>query len=328
MFGGAGYVGKAVSVHLKEEFEVVVADIRHPDDLRGINFEQCDVRDTGQVKGVLENASAALYFSVVQIPQIITERRLGYEVNVLGFQNVCEVALGSASVKGVLLSGTWHVFGEAGLEGAIEERQGFQPDRVEERARTYALCKIVQESIARLYDEIGAPMGKTFAVIRMGTVLGEGMPAATAASTFIKNGIEDKPLTPFSNSLHRPMLFVDIQDVCKAYAVYLGKILRGEIPSSEQSRINVVNVSWPVPLSILDLAEIVRDVVKEKTGGKVTPRIMIKDTGIPASFTEADKTKFKLDQARASSFLGLRELTSPRDSIARVVAQELGGNHR
>src|SRR5207245_6526023 len=126
IFGGSGYVGSAVSRFMKEEFEVTVADISPPKSLQGIEFIDCDVRDFGQVKRTLSGAAAVLYFSVIQIPQINTERRLGYEVNVLGLQNVCEAALQTPSTKGVLHSGTWHVFGERGLSGIMEGSFGFR----------------------------------------------------------------------------------------------------------------------------------------------------------------------------------------------------------
>jgi hypothetical protein len=51
---------------------------------------------------------------------------------------------------------------------------------------------------------------KIFGIIRMGPVLGEGMPEKTAANIFIENGVAGKPLTPFKNSMYRPMSYADI----------------------------------------------------------------------------------------------------------------------
>jgi len=48
------------------------------------------------------------------------------------------------------------------------------------------LAKIAQESIVRFYDEMSE---KVFGIVRMGTVLGEGMPEKTAANIFITNGL-------------------------------------------------------------------------------------------------------------------------------------------
>src|SRR5882762_10989287 len=102
IFGGSGYVGGAVSEFMRDQFEIVVADVRAPNALNGREFIECDVRDSAQVTKACSGASAALYFSVIQIPQINAEKRLGYEVNVIGLQNVCETAMKTGSIKGVI----------------------------------------------------------------------------------------------------------------------------------------------------------------------------------------------------------------------------------
>ena len=322
VFGGAGYVGGAVAEFMKSESEVVVADVRPPRK-QGIEFIRCDVRKPSEVETALSGATIALYFSVVQIPQINTEKRLGFDVNILGLQNVCELALTSSSLRGVILSGTWHVFGERGITGVVDESFGFRPDKVEERARIYALCKIVQESLMRLFDEMGSQSGKTYGVIRMGTVLGEGMPEPTAASLFIRNGLNGQPLTPYNNSMYRPMLYVDVLDVCKAYDNFAKRITNGK-HFPQMSRLpHIVNVVWPEPITILDLAELVKKVIKEQTKGRLDPTIQVKDTGLPAAFSPDDKSKFRIDSTKALSLLNMSALTSPRDSIARIVENYL-----
>jgi UDP-glucose 4-epimerase len=323
VFGGAGYLGSSISQFMKKDFGITVADIKPPNSLEGLRFEKCDVRDPSRVKEVLKDASVALYLSVVQIPQINTEKSLGYQVNVMGLQNACEATMQSPTMRGLVHSGTWHVFGEKGLEGVVDESYGFRPDNVEERAKIYALCKITQESIIRLYAEMGASAGKTFSVIRTGTVLGEGMPEPTAASIFIRNGLKGEPLTPFANSMYRPMLYVDLLDVCRAYSNLVMRILNGEIASGQGNPPSVVNLFWPVPITILELAELIRDVIKEKTNGRIVPPIQIKQTDQPALFGATDKDKIKVNLSRAKSFLGMNTLTDPRDSIRRIVQSRI-----
>jgi UDP-glucose 4-epimerase len=312
---------------MRKDSEVVVADVRPPR-TRGLQFIKCDVREPSEVRRALSGATVALYFSVVQIPQINTEKRLGFDVNILGLQNVCEAGLKSSSLKGVILSGTWHVFGERGITGVVDESFGFRPDKVEERARIYALCKIVQETLMRLYDELGSQSGKTYGVIRMGTVLGEGMPEPTAASLFIRCGLKGEPLTPYNNSIHRPMLYVDILDICKAYDNFAKRITDGKLSKQTPQLPHIVNVVWPEPITILDLAELVKKVIKEKTKGRVDPLIQVKDTGLPAAFSPDDKSKFRIDSTKALSLLNMSTLTSPRDSIVRIVESYLSAQDR
>ena len=67
------------------------------------------------------------------------------------------------------MCGTWHTIGERDLRGTVDEEFGFRPDKVEKRARLYALSKIAQESIVRYFDEMSE---KVFGIIRLGTALG------------------------------------------------------------------------------------------------------------------------------------------------------------
>jgi hypothetical protein len=41
------------------------------------------------------------------------------------------------------------------LEGVVDEEFGYRPDKVEERAKIYALSKVCQESVVRLTCILG-----------------------------------------------------------------------------------------------------------------------------------------------------------------------------
>lgn len=312
-----------MALYLKDEYAVTVADVRPPGQNDGLRFVHCDVRNPKDVDGVLEDASVALYFSIIQIPRINEERRLGYEVNVMGLQNVCDAVLRSPASKGLVLAGTWHVFGERGLNGTIDETFGSRPDMVEERAKLYALSKVVQEGIVRLYDEVAVDTGKVFGVIRMGTVLGAGMPELTAANLFIKKAISGESLTPYRHSMYRPMLYVDIHDICRGYGVYVSKIINHRAEVEGGSLGHIVNLFWPEPITILELAELVRDVFVEETGGRTSPKIRIEDKGIPESFSENAKSMFKVDARKVATFLSMSSMTSPRDSLKSLITHYL-----
>lgn len=285
-----------------------------------VEYEQSNIGNYDEVQRALSDVDLVIHTAIVQIPQINEQRRLGYEVNFLGTQNVCKVVDQTSSIKGMLLAGTWHVFGEKELNGTIDETFGFRPDKVEERAHLYALSKIAQEVIVRYYDEMSE---KVYGVIRMGTVLGRGMPGKTAANIFISNGVRGEPLTPFRHSMYRPMLYVDISDVCKAFKAYATKILHGEIDKGENGLAHVVNLCWPKPVTILGLAHIVRDVITQLTLGKTKPRIEIVDEGKPILFKAADKQRLKVNIRRARHLLGIDRLSSPQNSIRGIVKEAL-----
>jgi len=246
--------------------------------------------------------------------------RLGYEVNVLGTQNICNVVDKNPHIKGMLHTGTWHTIGERELSGLIDEEFGFRPDKVEDRARLYALSKLAQEAIIRFYDEMS---NKIYGIIRMGTVLGEGMPEKTAANIFIERGLRGESITPYKHSMYRPMLYVDIGDICKAFEAYISKIFNKEIRKSKNSLDHIVNLYYPEPINILELSEIIRDTIIDITNGKIKPQIEIVDKGISIQFKKTDKKQININIKKVKELLGLDSLKSPKESIKEIIQKKL-----
>jgi len=320
--GGSGFIGSSLAKHFAKDFQVIVLDVKRiPEYLEGkVDYAYCDIRDYKEVAKMLKDVILVIHMAIVQIPLINECKKLGYEVNIIGTQNVCKVVNENQRIKGMILAGTWHTIGEKELSGVVNEEFGFRPDKVEDRARLYALSKMAQEAIVRFYDEMSE---KIYGIIRTGTVLGEGMPKKTAANIFIEQGLKGKAITPYKHSMHRPMLYVDINDLCKAYEIYARKILSEEIEKSENSLTHIVNVYYPKPITIFELAEIVRNAFLKYTDGKVWPEIKIVDTGAPLLFMKRDKNLIKVDISKAKEFLGLKKLKSPREAIEEIVKLRL-----
>jgi nucleoside-diphosphate-sugar epimerase len=319
--GGSGYIGSSLARHFSRNFAVKVLDVRPPPEIYGrVEYVYCDVRSFEEVKKCLSDVDLVIHAAIVQIPLINEQKRLGYEVNILGTQNVCEAVEENPQVRGMILASSWHTIGESGLEGVVDEEFGFRPDKVEDRARLYALSKIAQESIVRFYDEMSQ---KIFGIIRMGTVLGEGMPEKTAANVFIERALRGESITPYKHSMYRPMLYVDIEDVCKAYERFAIKVLKGEVEKTGNSLAHIVNVYYPSPITILDLAQIVQKTVMKLTNNAICPRIEIIDIGQKPLFRENDKNRIKVSIKKAAEFLGLDKLKSPEESIEEIVRRRL-----
>jgi len=320
--GGSGYIGYCLAKHLSKTFSIRVLDIKEPLFPRNnsIEFHRCDIRDQEEVKKEMKDVDLVIHTAIVQIPEINNAKHLAYEVNFLGTHNVCSTVEESPRVKGMILTGSWHTMGEKKLEGTIDEEFGFRPDKVEQRAKLYALSKIAQECVVRYYDEMSE---KVFGVIRMGTVLGEGMPEKTAANIFIENALAGKPLTPFKHSIYRPMLYVDIEDVCTAHQKFASMVLRKELKNNTDSLDHIINVIYPTPITILELAEMVKEAFESSSGGRLKPSIQIVDKGIPTFFHPDDKCKISVNIDKALRFLSLKKLRSPRESIQRIVKKRM-----
>ena len=317
--GGGGYIGGAIARELSKKHVVKVIDIREPTwNIKdyNISFCRCDIRMFDCVQECLQEVDVAIHTAIIQIPRINEEKRLGFEINYVGTMNVCEAVYRSPKVRGLILTGTWHVFGESGLAGVVDESFGYRPDKVEDRARLYVFSKIAQEVIVRYYDEMS---DKVYGVVRLGTVLGEGMPEKTAANIFIERGLRGEPLTPFKHSMYRPMFYVDVRDVVRSFDIYVNKILNDEVEKRGSSLSRVLNLVYPEPVTILELAEIVRDTIARLTNGKIVPKIEIVDQGLQPLFTEDSKYKFKVDISKTMKFLGIEKLIEPRKSIEDLV---------
>jgi UDP-glucose 4-epimerase len=321
IIGGSGFLGSSLAINLSSIFDIKILDIKEPRcKMNKVMFTRCDVRDHEQVKKALKDVDLVIHTAIVQIPLINENKKLAYEVNFIGTHNVCQAVAENENIKGMILAGSWHTIGERELKGLINEEFGFRPDMVEDRARLYAFSKIAQECMVRYYDEMTQ---KIYGVIRMGTLLGENMPDKTAAYIFIDNGLKGKPITPFKHSMYRPMLYVDIIDVCRIYKIFAKKILLNKLEKKNNSLAHIVNCYYPEPITILELAEIVRTTIIEFTRGKIAPKIEVIDKGMPPLFNPEDKLKIRIDIAKIENMFGIKSLIHPRETIRRIVKSRL-----
>lgn len=319
--GGAGFVGSSLARYLNKRVQVKILDVTEPaKDFSNAEFHRCDIRIYDEVKKGVQDLDLIIHTAIVQIPSINQNRKLGYEVNVIGTQNLCEAVDKNPHIKGMLLAGSWHTIGEKELKGVIDEEFGFRPDKVEDRARLYALSKIAQESTVRFYDEMS---DKIFGIIRMGTVLGEGMPKKNAANIFIDRGLKGETITPYKHSMYRPMLYVYVGDICKAFEKFALKILKDDVKKESNSLAHIVNVYHPKPITILELAETVQKTIIKHTQNTLIPAIEIVDTGQRNLFNEDDKKQIKVDISKAMNFLGLNQFKSPEKVIDDIVKKRI-----
>jgi UDP-glucose 4-epimerase len=320
---GAGFIGSSLAAHLQKLFDVVTFDVNpQPQWLKGYDIPHkiCDIRNYRKLNDKIGNPRVVIHTAIIQIPVINEKKGLAYEVNVLGTHNVCRIVEKNENTKGFILTGSWHVFGEREFQGIISEGFGYRPDKVEERARLYAISKILQECIVRFYDEKNPD--KVYGILRMATVLGEHMPEKTAANIFITRALSGESITPYKHSMHRPMLYVDINDVCKGFESYIKIIMESEKAEGDSSS-HIINVAYHKPITIMELANIVRDSVIKHTNGKINPIIEIVDKGVWPIYSEEESRKIKVDINRAKELLGLKKLISPRESIDRIVKYRL-----
>ncbi len=316
---GAGFVGSSLAKHLNHKYRVITFDVNpNPPLLKGVEVEHrvCDVRNYEELKRKIGKPKVIVHTAVVQIPAINDMKERAYEVNVKGTQNICELVGETSGILGLILCGSWHVFGEREYRGTVDVSFGYRPDKVEERARLYVISKMLQEGIVRFYDEMVNQ--KTYTIIRLGTVLGDNMPRQTAANLFIANGLQGKALTPYKHTMYRPMLYLSIDDLCTVFEAYIHRILDGELVGSDKNG-GIYNLFYPKPITILELAETVKEAISKYTKGKVVPAIEIVDKKLPALFSRDEKYDLNVDISKTLAFFGISGLKSPRETIFDIV---------
>ncbi len=180
---------------------------------------------------------------------------------------------------------------------------------------------MLQEGIVRFYDSM--VRDKTYTIIRLGTVLGEHMPQKTAANLFITNGLQGKPLTPYKHTMHRPMLYLSIDDLCRVFGAYTDQIIRGELVGSDSNG-GIYNLFYPKPITILELAETVKEAIIKHTQGNLAPKIEIVDKNLPVLFSPDEKLTLNADIGKTLSFFGIKGLKNPRKAIFDIVGKRCG----
>ncbi|MEM0120791.1 MAG: hypothetical protein QW688_05040, partial [Thermoprotei archaeon] len=108
-------------------------------------------------------------------------------------------------------------------------------------------------------------------------------------------------------------------DVVEAFCRLAAKILDGELSGEENSINHVINFFHPEPVTIIELAHIVKNAVVEVTRGAIDPPIQVVDLGYPQLFEENSKTHFRVNISKAQELLKLENLIPPDESIKRLV---------
>ncbi len=295
--------------------EVIRVDKRPPPaETKNVTFSACDITDYPALTKALVGTEVVFNTAIIQIPEINEKKRLAYDVNARGTQNICRVVDELPSVRGMIQAGSWHIIGEREITGTVDEEYGYRPDKVEDRARLYAISKIIQESTVRYYDEMS---DKVFGIIRTGTVMGENMPKGTAANIFIEKGIRGEKITPYASSAGRPMLYVWIDDVVVAYSNFAKKIIGGL--GGNRSIEHIFNVYYEKPITVLELANIIKKTVEKVSGGRIRPPVEIVGTDDSSSYPSV----MTVNTDRARSFLDIGRFKSVEEMVEILVTERM-----
>jgi len=308
---GCGFIGTTLAKFFSKKLKITTIDVNsQPESLKnyGIPHKIVDITNSEFLKKEIGNPKVIIHTAIIQIPKITEDKKLGYSVNVIGTQNLCEIVSSTPEIMGMILISSWHTYGERELDGILREDSGYHPDNVEDRSKLYALSKTIQECIVRFFDE--KEDRKIFGAVKIGTALGEDMPKGTAADIFIEKALSGEPITPFKHSMNRLMFYVSVNDICRTIEKYIDFIINKNHQTTN-SIDHIMNVAYPDPISILDLAKIVQESVQKHSNGKINPEISIIDKLIPESSNLDDKNKIHLDISKIKNYFNIDTIQNP-----------------
>lgn len=319
---GCGHLGANLAKYLSKFFSITTFDIEPQSILlENLNIEHkiCNVVDFNQLEEMIENPLIVIHTVATNLAKPPTNR-LAYEINVKATQNVCEIVSKNQSIKGMILSSSWHVYGEQCLSGIITEDFGYRPDKVEKRAKVYALSKVMQDCITRFFDN--KEDGKIYGALRLGTILDKDMSDETAAGKFISKALEGDDVTPYKHSMNRQIFYVSMDDVCKSFKAFIDHIIKNK-KNDIDSLEHIFNVAYPQPITIFELANLIIESVKKNSNGSIIPKLSIIKTNEEELEQNIHKTELELDISKIKKVLKVSSLTNPKEVIDEIIKFKL-----
>ena len=139
--GGCGYIGSELYKYLSKKHKVVRFDTFVPEDKKK-DYCYLDIESSIEhIHDIIDfdnSLDIVIHTAIIQLPKINEDKKKAYYVNVRGLEKVCQVVHHSDTIKALILSGSWHVFGESRIKGIIDENYDYRPSSVYEKARYYA----------------------------------------------------------------------------------------------------------------------------------------------------------------------------------------------
>jgi dTDP-glucose 4,6-dehydratase len=295
--GGAGFVGS----HLCESFlargdEVVAVDnlitgsrhnVEHLDDHPGFTFVHADVSHelpiASRVDGVLHFASPA------SPPEYLAAPLETLDVGSRGTRHALDLA--RAHDARFLLASTSEIYGDPDVHPQPEHYHG-NVDPIGPRA-VYDEAKRFAETVTMTYHRL---YGMPTAIVRIFNTYGPRLRPADGrvVSNFLVQAVEGKPITIYGDGTQtRSFCYVDDE-------------VRGILSLFDSDVIDPVNIGNPNEFTMLELADIVREVTESNSDIVYEP--------LPTG----DPTRRRPDISRAQTLLGWEPTIDLRDGLARM----------
>ena len=225
--GAAGFVGRHLTTHLKEEGHDVFGLV-HPSEESyrpsGIHVTAADLLDDAALAKAVHDVGPEVIFHLAAFSNpesSLRYARLTFETNFLGTQNLLEAAKDTGQNPRILLIGSCQQYGQV-----AESEQPIGEDRPQRPLTPYAVSKASQELLGQRYF---LSEGSAVFWTRSFNHTGPGQADSYVCSSFARQVAEIEALGRESEILVGNLTarrdFTDVRDVARAYTAI---IERGE----------------------------------------------------------------------------------------------------
>jgi UDP-glucose 4-epimerase len=259
--GGAGFIGSYLcEKYTKEEHTVLCLDnflsgnllnVRHLLDYRNFKLIKGDVRDFNLLERIIRDVDIVFHLAAqIHVDRSYVEPRLTYEINVMGTQNVLEVAR-IFDVKKVIHTSSSEVYGSAQYVPIDEKHPLDAP-------HPYGASKIAADRMCNAYIQT---YGMDISIPRFFNIFGprqRDIGYGGVISIFTRRVLNNNPPIIYGDG-RQTRDYTYIEDAIRAFDLIL----------NHKSRLEPINIGTGKEVSIIDLANMIIDLCGKK--GKIQP---------------------------------------------------------
>lgn len=254
--GGSGFIGSHVVDALADAgHEIVVIDHRVRPHRSDVQFEDVDLLDLSSVLAATRGAEHIFHLAAVSNVNYAYKYPVySTALNVMGTTNVLESARINGAKRVHLASTVWVYNGAPDSDEAADETVPFH---LKGAGHIYTSTKMACEMLCHNYSEL---YDLPFTVLRYGIPYGPRMREELLIPIFLKKALDGDPLTVAGKG-EQYRKFVYVRDLAEAHVLAM----------SDEAKNEIYNLEGPRKVTVLEVAERIRDHVGEHVKIEMVP---------------------------------------------------------
>jgi len=301
--GGAGFIGShVVDQMIGAGHETIVVDARAPHRADAV-WREIDIRDGAGLVRATRGCDAILHLAGVSNVNEAREQPVHtFDVNVNGTALVCDAARRNGVARTVLASTVW-VYAASNGQDPVDEDS---PMALQGSGHVYTASKMASELVLTSHHEL---YGLEYTILRYGIPFGPRMREELVIPRFVQRAFDGRPLTIHGDG-QQFRNYVYVEDIAAAHVLALGAAGANQ----------VFNLEGPQPVSVVEMAEVIRDLVDRTLAIEFAPA---RPGDYAGRFVSGDKAAKVLGWRPTTSFVaGMRRYLEWRDAETTDRARE------